>query len=169
MNRAQAFPDAGKYIKAAQVDAAMQKNGGQSIKCTVANIVSEQMPGSPPETKPVMYFHGKPKGMVLNGTNWDNFTHAGLPDNCTEWLGIPVEVYTEATQHPNGTPTRGVRVRPMPGPQTAAGYQAPMGGAPGAPLVPVAPIPQGPGEQAATTELKKMETGSADLDDEIPF
>ena len=168
MNRAQAFPDAGKYIKATQVDVAMVKNGGQPIKCTVANVVPEQMPGNPPETKPVMYFHGKPKGMVLNGTNWDNFTHAGLPDDCTKWLGVPVEVYTEATQMPNGTPTRGVRVRPLAGPETAATFIQGVGVVP----VPAPPQPAGPGERAveeAKAGLQSMPTDSADLDDEIPF
>ena len=151
MRKNDALPS--KYLNATDV-------GNQTFKLTVANVVMEKMENDG-VMKPVMSFHGAQKGMPINATNWDNMASV-YGDESDNWIGKQVEMYTEATRMPNGTPTRGVRVRPVAGADTAAAMSAPLGAA--------LPSEGGPGEEArAAATAHPMPTEAADLDDEIPF
>jgi len=127
--------------------------------------------------KPVMYFDNAEKGLVVNNTNWDNMADV-FGDESTSWVGKTIEMYTEATRTPAGQPTRGVRIRPVAGPDTAAqfagvGLPAPVqAGTSGSVGGKVNTEPAGPGEKAvevAKAGMQSIPTDPVDLDDEIPF
>ena len=154
-----------KYLNGSDV-------GAQLFKLVIKSISMETMENDG-ASKPVMYFTEAVKGMVINSTNWDNMSMV-FGDESDNWIGKQIEMYTEATRTPNGQPTRGVRIRPVAGPDTAAMYHAPLGAALPAP-VPDNGQPAGPGEKAAVEARKApgqsqtMVTDATDLDDEINF
>ena len=163
MQKNQALPS--KYLNGSDV-------GAQLFKLVVKSIVMEKMENDG-AMKPVMYFTNAQKGLVVNATNWDNMTTV-YPDDSDAWIGKTVEMYTEATRTPNGQPTRGVRIRPVAGPDTAAQYaQAPLGGAQPAPVPAQSGNgqPIGPGDQAAAEAREKEPAPAGDPlpDDPIPF
>lgn len=143
MRKSEALPS--KYLSAADV-------GNQTFQLVVANVVMEKMDDDG-KMKPVMSFHNTQKGLPINATNWDNMAVV-YGDESGGWVGKQVEIYTEATRM-MGQPTRGVRIRPVAGPDTAAAFQG-QASSP-APLeqptaLPPATAPQpamGPGQQAA--------------------
>ena len=63
------LPTKGQYLKAVDVP------DGASMKLTIDKIEHEKMPGregeQEEENKPVVYFSGKDRGLVLNRTNLD--------------------------------------------------------------------------------------------------
>ena len=174
MRKNDALPS--KYLNAADV-------GNQTFKLTVVSVVMEKMENDG-AMKPVMSFQGAQKSMPINATNWDNMAMV-YGDESDNWIGKQVEMYTEATRMPNGTPTRGVRIRPVAGSDTAAAMQgqAPLGQSAG----PVTAgeemgpqpgnMPGGPGQQAAAQATaqplptQQLPTDPSDLDpeDSIPF
>ena len=155
-----------KYLNGSDV-------GAQIFKLVIKSIMMEKMENDG-AMKPVMYFTNAQKGLVVNATNWDNMSLV-YQDESDNWIGKEVEMYTEATRTPNGQPTRGVRIRPVAGPDTAAQFtaQAPLGGP--APAQPGNSLPAGPGDRAAAAaELAANPPPSppppaVELDDEIPF
>lgn len=165
MRKNDALPS--KYLNATDV-------GNGTFKLTVVSVVMEKMENDG-AMKPVMSFQGAQKSMPINATNWDNMAVV-YGDESDNWIGKQVEMYTEATRMPNGTPTRGVRIRPVAGADTATAMQgqAPLGQSTG----PVTAgeemgpqpgnMPGGPGEQAAAV-AQPLPTDPADLSDDIPF
>ncbi len=168
MRKNDALPS--KYLNATDV-------GNKVFKLTIANVSMEKMENDG-AMKPVMTFHNAQKGMPINATNWDNMASV-YGDESDNWIGKQIEMYTEATRMPNGTPTRGVRIRPVAGADTAAAMQGQAQG----PLSPNADppatageqmgpqngdMPGGPGEQAAAV-AQPMATDPDDLEDSIPF
>ncbi len=171
MRKNDALPS--KYLNATDV-------GNGVFKLTVVSVVMEKMENDG-AMKPVMSFQGAQKSMPINATNWDNMAVV-YGDESDNWIGKQIEMYTEATRMPNGTPTRGVRIRPVAGSDTATAMQAqaPLGQSTG----PVTAgeemgpqpgnMPGGPGEQAAAqTVSQPLPTDPADLDPDdsssIPF
>ena len=155
MRKNEALPS--KYLNAADV-------GSGIYKLTIRSVVMEKMENDG-AMKPVMSFVKAQKSMPINATNWDNMAST-YGDESDDWIGKQIEMYTEATRMPNGTPTRGVRIRPVAGPDTAAAMQE--GQALGqAPINSPSDNGQGvePGESAAAVG----QSLPADLDDEIPF
>ncbi len=167
MRKNDALPS--KYLNATDV-------GNQTFKLTVASVVMEKMENDG-AMKPVMSFQGAQKSMPINATNWDNMASV-YGDESDHWIGKQVEMYTEATRMPNGTPTRGVRIRPVAGADTAAAMQGQTQAPLGAPVTAGEQMgPQerdmtgGPGEQAAAVG-QSMPTQGSDMDPddgEIPF
>ncbi len=168
MRKNDALPS--KYLNATDV-------GNKVFKLTIANVSMEKMENDG-AMKPVMTFHNAQKGMPVNATNWDNMAMV-YGDESDNWIGKHIEMFTEATRMPNGTPTRGVRIRPVAGADAAAAMQgqtqAPLGQPEGPPATAgeqMGPqngdMPGGPGEQAAV-KAQPMPTQGTDLDDEIPF
>jgi hypothetical protein len=166
MRKNDALPS--KYLNATDV-------GNGTFKLTVVSIVMEKMENDG-AMKPVMSFQGAQKSMPINATNWDNMAVV-YGDESDNWIGKQVEMYTEATRMPNGTPTRGVRIRPVAGADTATAMQAqaPLGQNSGPPVTTgeeMGPqpgnMPGGPGEQAAVA-AQPMATDPTDLSDPIPF
>ena len=82
----QAFPS--KYIKAADLQ-------GKEYTLTVASVKIEDVgaEGSP-EEKPVLYFAGRAKGVVLNRTNAETISHR-YGDDTDDWINKEVIIYPD--------------------------------------------------------------------------
>lgn len=88
MNINQAFPS--KYIKASDLD-------DKTINVTIADIKIEQV-GQDRDTKPVAYFKGKTKGLVLNKTNSRKIASlAGSPET-DDWVGVEIAIFPTETE-----------------------------------------------------------------------
>lgn len=86
MKIGEAFPS--NFIKAADLPP------DRMVRVQIAKCVSENVAGDnkPPEFKPVLYFHGKNKGMVLNKTNAQII--AGVyGDETDRWFNCEVLLY----------------------------------------------------------------------------
>lgn len=116
-----AFPS--KYLKAADLP------DGQYVRVTMDHVAVENVAGNndPEDEKPVLYFRGKQKGMVLNRTN-SNTISAVYGDETDDWSGKPILLYSAETQFQGKTmPCLRVKVekggqasRPAPQPIAAA-------------------------------------------------
>ncbi len=134
MRVSQAFPS--NYIKAADL-------GGKPWTMTVRTCVLEDLgQGNEKETKPILYFHGAQKGLVLNKTNAMTILDA-YGDDTTGWQGKAVEIFPTMVEY-KGKSVDGIRLRI---PQTAP--------------PPAAPPAAEPPPAAAPLD--------DDLDDEIPW
>ncbi|RVJ23442.1 hypothetical protein [Sinorhizobium medicae] len=81
---------------------------GQRYTLTIDRVVVEDV-GDDGGDKPVLYFRGAKKGMVLNLTNGDTLATAYGADY-TQWPGKPVEVYFDPDVTYKGRRTGGIRV-----------------------------------------------------------
>ena len=98
------FPS--NYVKASDLD-------GKPCPLTIRTCVLEELgQGSDKETKPVVYFNGRQKGLVLNKTNANVIAEA-YGDETTNWEGKPVEVFPTQVQF-KGKLVDGIRVRIQP-------------------------------------------------------
>lgn len=83
MKMSQAFPS--KYVRAADLN-------GKRMTLTMSHVHMESVADGEPD-KPVLYFNGAQKGMVLNQTN--GMMIASLyGDDTDTWGGKPIELYT---------------------------------------------------------------------------
>lgn len=108
-----AFP--GTYLKAQDLQ-------GRTIPVTIADCRMEDLGG---EEKPVLYFEGKERGLVLNKTNASLLVDA-YGDETSQWHGRPIELYPARVQF-QGRMVDAIRVR-VPAPplhQPAPGAAAP--------------------------------------------
>ena len=88
MNINQAFPS--KYLKASDLN-------DQTVNVVIADIKIEQV-GQDRDTKPVAYFKGKTKGLVLNKTNSRKIASiAGSPET-DDWVGVEVAIFPTETE-----------------------------------------------------------------------
>ena len=153
----QAFPS--KYLKAADLQ-------GRSYQMVIGHISLENVgTDQKQEIKPILYFRGAQKGIVLNRTNAEALSIV-LGEETDAWPGHTVEIFSMRVQGPNGM-TDGIRMRcimpgvaaPVAAPMPGAAFNAPLG----VPAVAAAPSPFGhaPGVPAVT--------GGEELDDAIPF
>jgi len=164
MRKSEALPS--KYLTGPWV-------GSRKFTVTVAHVVQEVMENGR-ETKPVMYFVGKEKGMVVNSGNWDAMAIV-WGDESDNWNGKTVELFALPTQTPAGQATLGCRIRAIvdPTPQTPVREQvASDWGAQPTPtsVQPVSSQPAGPGEQAAAQAkagLQQLPTEASDLDEDV--
>lgn len=85
MNVNEAFPS--KYLKASDLD-------GKKIRVMVANVVMEEVGDG---AKPVAYFSGKKKGLVLNKTN-AMIIASGYGPETSGWEGAEIDLYPGKTQ-----------------------------------------------------------------------
>ncbi len=122
MNVRSMFPS--KYVAAGDL-------AGHDVSVVIAAIKIEKV-GSDDEQRPVVYFQGMTKGMVLNRTNARRIEqlYGGETD---AWLGRPITIYPSETDFA-GESVPCIRVR-LESPQLAQ-VQTP------APPPPVAPPPQ---------------------------
>ena len=94
---------AGQYLRGVDID------GKGDIPVTISHHAIEEMPHDK-EKKAVIYFRGSEKGLVLNQTNGEELKdHFG--DDMDNWNGKRIVLFTVRTQTPDGTPTKGIRVR----------------------------------------------------------
>lgn len=152
MNIDDAFPS--KYISAADLR-------GQEVPVTISNVVIEQVQGNQVvEDRPIAYFQGKNKGLVLNKTNAGVIRDAFGPET-SNWYGRQLMLYTVQTQTPRGEPTQGVRVRAI----TAVAATPPVQ------QQPVQPAQESTGatDPFALDNQPVEAQQNPPLDDEIPF
>ena len=97
MQISKAYPS--KFISADDVP--------RPITVTIDRVVMEKMQ-NPPD-KPVVYFRGAQKGMVLNVTNGRRIAHF-LGDDTDRWAGLQIELYPDITDYMGDT-TSCIRVR----------------------------------------------------------
>lgn len=88
MNINDAFPS--NYLKASDL-------GEVQPVCTIDRVEIEAV-GRDKEMKPVLYFKGKQKGLVLNKTNSKKIAEiSGSPDT-DDWGGVAVKLYATETE-----------------------------------------------------------------------
>lgn len=87
-----AFP--GQYLKAADLQ-------GKRVRVVVERVEMEDIGG---ETKPVLHFKGKSRGVVLNKTNANAIWGINGSDDTDDWPG------TELVLYPSKTDFQGKRV-----------------------------------------------------------
>ena len=88
MNINQAFPS--KYLKASDLN-------DQTVVVKIADVKVEQV-GQNQDTKPVAYFEGKKKGLVLNKTNSRKIASiAGSPET-EDWVGTEIAIFPTETE-----------------------------------------------------------------------
>jgi hypothetical protein len=100
------FPS--KYLKAADL------NGGE-VTVTIKDCIVESL-GE--DKRPVLYFAGKDKGVVLNKTNATNISDAYGGDT-DEWVGKKVILYTAYVDF-QGRSMEAIRIRPAKATATGA-------------------------------------------------
>lgn len=98
MNIDNAFPS--NYLKASDI-------GDAQPTVTIKDVVMEKL-GE--DTRPVLYFSGKEKGVVLNKTNATNIREAYGPDT-EEWTGKKVVLFTAWVDF-QGRSVEAIRIRP---------------------------------------------------------
>jgi arabinogalactan endo-1,4-beta-galactosidase len=135
MKVSQAFPS--EFIKAADLN-------GQNARVTMARV---EMKDIGDDQKPVLYFKGKEKGLVLNKTNSNNIAIL-YGDEMDEWLGQEIILF-EAMVDFQGKTVPAIRVRgPQPKDRSTAPARQP---------------------QTAPKRMAESDAGGADMDDAIPF
>lgn len=92
-----AFPS--KYFNAGDLD-------GKDKRLVIGQVVLENIQGT---MKPVIYFHGHDKALVLNVTNSRTIEKMYGPETAA-WLGKPITLYTAEIEF-KGEVTEGVRIR----------------------------------------------------------
>lgn len=90
-----------KYLKAADLS-------GRQIKVQIESATKEKMADGG-EEKPVIYFVGKDKGLVVNRTNATLLIEV-LGDDCEAWKGHTIELSTQRVPF-QGKMVDGIRVR----------------------------------------------------------
>jgi len=129
------FPS--NYLKAADLQ-------NRTIKATIRTVIEEKM-GS--DIRPVLYFQGKDKGMVLNKTNAMTIAQMFGPET-DAWAGGVVEIFPAFVDY-QGKQVQGLRIRvPMQAPAVAPQRQ------------------HAPAHQPAPVAADNYDNG---LDDDIPF
>ena len=145
MRVSDAFPS--NYLKAADLQ-------GRVVVVTIDRCEMEDIGD---ERKPILFFQGKQKGMVLNKTNANNVAVL-YGDDTDEWTGQPVELF-EAMVDFQGKTVPAIRIR-APRRQNGARTVAPARAA--APARVTAPVNGAPVDE-------RNPPPRDDLDDSIPF
>lgn len=148
-----AFPS--DYLKAADLQ-------GRPAPVTISHVSMENVGGS--DHKPVLYFHGKQRGLVLNKTN-ANIIASVHGEETDSWAGKRIELYPTQVEF-QGKMVEAIRVRhPQHQPQQSA--------APAAPTAPAASAPPADhpaaDPQAPTPEQDRGVPADWGPDQDIPF
>ena len=143
MNIYDAFPS--KYLRCADLQ-------GRTIRAVVANVVTEQM-GK--DMKPVIYFSGKQKGLVINKTKAMLLADAWGPET-PNWLGREVSLRPDKALF-EGKVTDAIAIAPV--------YEP--AGAPSAPAL-QAP-PQEWRQNAPSAPVATVTHDAGFIDSDVPF
>lgn len=102
MKASEAFPS--KYLSASDL-------GGKNARVTIAEIQMEELQArdGKKESKMILYFRGKTKGMVLNKTNGKTLI-AAFGDETDDWMNNEVILFTVMTDV-GGEVKEGLRLR----------------------------------------------------------
>ena len=137
MKMSQAFPS--KYLKAEDL-------GSNRIVVAIDRVEMEEIGDeSSKEMKPIVYFQGKEKGLVLNKTNASNIAYLH-GDESDMWVGKQIELFTTLVTF-GGRQVPAIRIAPPPGGSMES-----------------TPMPDG-----RPTLQNTAGQGGAALDDEVPF
>lgn len=142
-----AFPST--YIKSSDLN-------GQRVRVVMSHVAVEKVGD---DQKPILYFQGKQKGLVLNKTNATNIS-ISYGDDTDAWIGQPIELF-EAMVEFQGKTTPAIRVNVprLPNQPTIQQQMASQ-----APPAYVAQAPRnGNGHHANQSPVGQM------IDDEVPF
>jgi hypothetical protein len=134
----EAYPS--NYLKAADLR-------GTTVRATISNVEMEKLGN---DTRPVVYFQNKEKGLVLNKTNANNISLV-YGDDTDDWIGKAIQLYPTMTDY-QGRSVECIRVKPVQGGRM--------------------PAPPTHRPNKATQEpppVQSTEDYGAQLDDEIPF
>lgn len=88
MNINSAFPS--NYIKASDLE-------GRAVNVTIREVKTEQV-GQNKDTKPVLYFDGKTKGLVLNKTNARKIASIVGSADTEDWTGLQIAIFPTETE-----------------------------------------------------------------------
>lgn len=88
MNINSAFPS--KYLKAADLN-------GNAVKLTIREVRMENV-GRTQDHKPVVYFMGKDKGLVLNRVNSNKIAEIAGSFDTEDWGGTVIAIYPTETE-----------------------------------------------------------------------
>ena len=102
MKISQAFPS--DYIRSSDLN-------GREVRVVIKKVKIEEV-GREKEERPVIYFEGKEKGMVLNKTN-ANAIATAFGDDTDDWTGGEVILYVAMTEY-QGKSIEGLRVKIAP-------------------------------------------------------
>lgn len=130
------FPS--NYLKAADLQ-------GRKVKVVIDRVETEVIGN---ETKPILYFKGKDKGMVLNKTNANNIAHA-YGDDTDDWNGAEIILF-EAMVDFQGKTVPALRIQIPPRKPANAPKRAEEG-------------------RAALSERSAMYDNDPPPNDEVPF
>jgi arabinogalactan endo-1,4-beta-galactosidase len=97
MRVSNAFPS--EYLRAADLD-------GKNVRVAMGHVEMRDIGG---DAKPVLFFQGKEKGMVLNKTNANNIV-AAYGDETEDWTGKELVLF-EAMVDFQGKTVPAIRVR----------------------------------------------------------
>lgn len=97
MNINGAFPST--YLKAADLE-------GKNVKVTIRSVILEEV-GQ--DRKPILYFEGHEKGLVLNRTNSNTISDAYGPET-DDWRGATIELFPAMVDF-QGRSVEAIRVR----------------------------------------------------------
>jgi hypothetical protein len=156
MRISDAFPS--KHLKASDLQ-------GRRVTVVMSRVDLEKLGD---DQKPVLYFRGKDKGLVLNKTN-SNMIADTYGDDTTAWTGRPIEIYPARVEF-QGKIVDGLRVS-VPQQHT----QAPLASHETAPPMQRAPQQRQPAmasdftEDAPPPPQHTQQRGVSGIDDEIPF
>ena len=137
----ESFPS--KYVKAADLK-------GQNVLVVIGHVKFERIGTNDKDDKPVLYFQGKSKGMVLNKTNATNIAHL-YGDDTDDWAGREIVLFTAMVDY-QGKTVEAIRVRGVRAADKSKSGLAPK-------LPPNNPV----------TTIVQHEPPRTDMDDEIPF
>jgi len=97
-----AFPS--KYLKEADLN-------GQQPHVVIARVVWEDVgQGAKTERKPVVYFEGKTKGLVVNKTNAQMIARISGTPETDDWAGTRIRLVSAEVEY-QGQPVAAIRVR----------------------------------------------------------
>lgn len=108
MNIESAFPS--NYLKASDL-------GDKSPVVTIDRVEVEPI-GRDKEIKPVIYFQGKDKGLVLNKTNAKKIAELTGSKDTEDWSGCQIRIYATETEF-GGETVECIRIKPVGGAKAA--------------------------------------------------
>lgn len=100
MRTGEAFPS--KYLAAADLQ-------GATRKLMIASYTIEEI-GEEKNEKPVLWFNGAKKGLVLNVTNANTIAEVLGDDEMDNWTGREISIYPTTVAF-RGKPTAAIRVK----------------------------------------------------------
>lgn len=80
-----AFP--GNYLKAADLQ-------GRRVQVVIERVEMEDIGG---DTKPIVHFRGKDRGLVLNRTNANSIQMIAGSDETNDWEGVSITLFPSKT------------------------------------------------------------------------